>query len=364
LSENKTDLINAYHAYVKHLEETERTWVVADNPLDVKDAGRDLTEQQQRLDAVFNIIKTGEKQSDYADMVAGMPNDPLKRMQYKFDNYINSLTHDIREKLPISLKSKFDQVLIGFQPTGYTNAKALVSHPDGTPLKGGLIFLNQGLYFSAGFAAKAIVLANVQDDHAFMQKEAKSALLKGVRFYLSRSPALADSEFHATGNPVEEGELSTHISSVKAMMFEFIILHEFAHIVLNHHAYNEATRLTIFSEADEKDDYDNSDDNVQMAHKLEYAADQFAIDIITRASTNPKSKLANVYAIGAFFIFLECIELRFQRGLSRTHPAPLDRLQRLADYIHNLAEEGLDFGYHHEELLALCRSWSSEVTVD
>jgi len=364
LSKNKSNLIEAYQEYVKQLEANGERWVVADNPVEARDSVQDLSEQQQRLDAVFNTIKTGESQSDYDDLIVQMPEKPIQRMQYKFEKYIASLTYDIREKLPVSLRCKFDRMLIAFQPTGYTNAQALVSHPDGSPLEGGLIFLNQGLYFSAGFAAKAIVLANVQGDHSFMQKEAKPALIKGVEFYLSRSPALADSEFHATGNPTEEGELSTHISSVKAMMFEFIILHEFAHIVLNHHAYNEATRLTIFSEADEKNDLDSAVDKTQAAYWLEYEADRFAIDIITSASTNPQSKLANLYAIGAFFVFLECIESQLKRGLSKTHPAPLDRLQKLADYVQNESDEDLDFRPLQKELLSLCENWSSEETLE
>lgn len=363
MSKNKSDLIKAYQEYVKQLETNGARWIVADNPVEARDAAQDIREQQQRLDAVFRTIKTGESQSDYDDLIAQMPEQPIQRMQYKFEKYIASLTYDIREKLPVSLKRKFDEMLIAFQPTGFTNAFALVSCPNGSSLEGGLIFLNQGLYFSAGFAAKAIVLANVQDDHAFMQKEAKPALIKGMEFYLSRSPALADSEFHATGNPTEEGELSTHISSVKAMMFEFIILHEFAHIILSHHAYNESTRLMIFSEADEIDVLEPKVNVSPSVHDLEYEADQFAINVITQASGTPQSKLANLYAIGAFFIFLECVESKLKRGLSKTHPAPLDRLQQLANYVNNDIDEDLDFRPLHEELLFLCEKWSSEETL-
>lgn len=360
MREQSSDLNRAFKAYVKILKEKEKHWVVADNPVAKRDEANDLIEQQKRLDAVFRILKTGEKQSDYKHIIALMPTDPVERMQYKFDNYVTSLTYDVRKKLPTKLQNIFDDMLITFQPTGYTNAQSLVSHPDGTPLRGGLIFLNEGLYFSVGFAAKAIVLANVRDDHSYMQQDAKPALKKGVKFYLLRKPSLADSEFHSTGDPVEEGELSTHISSVKAMIFEFIVLHEFAHIILNHHAYTEATRLAFINE-DQKDELNSeyySSDTPKTTHTLEYEADQFAIDIIARSSTTSKSKLANLYAIGAFFIFLECIERELKRGVSNTHPAPLDRLQNLTDYFHSKNEKALDFRPYHKELLDLCFDWS------
>jgi len=86
--EDNTHLKKAYQAYRDRLQERRTIWTVADNPVENRDAIKDASEQQQRLDAVFYTIKTGEKPSDYDEMISAMPDDPVRRMQYKFEKYI------------------------------------------------------------------------------------------------------------------------------------------------------------------------------------------------------------------------------------------------------------------------------------
>lgn len=349
------ELQEAFQNYHRFLKFQKENWVVADNPVKGRDEKFDAELQRKRLEAVFYTIKTGEEISEYKDMIEGMPDDPIERMAYKFENYITALKAAVAEKLTAEQLRKFSEIVIGFLPTGRTNAMAVVKSISGEKLQGGLIFLNEGLYFSAGFAAKAIVLANMRDEHEHLRAGAKPALTKGVEFYLNPHPSNAENEFHSTGNPYEEGEISTHISSVKEMMLQFVVLHELGHIILNHHDYINRNRLSLMGD----EQWDSlSDEEKESLHQIEYEADLFAFERIEENSSSNQSRLANLYAIGTLFVFLECVERKIQTSLSKTHPAPLDRLRKLSDSLNIKLKNQLNFDSLFDELSKLCDEWS------
>ncbi|WP_155772476.1 MULTISPECIES: M48 family metalloprotease [Mesorhizobium] len=114
--------------------------------------------------------------------------------------------------------------------------------------------------------------------------------------------------------------------SVDAMV-EFTYGHEYAHFLLGHLSSVAELRMA-----------DRNEDQIIYEHAFEYEADLHAIRVVT--NRDYRSKLA----VAAFNIFLYLYLIEFMAvehsdvpnfAVSRTHPAPLDRLRNLRETLGN-----------------------------
>ena len=109
----------------------------------------------------------------------------------------------------------------------------------------------------------------------------------------------------------------------------FVLLHEYGHIVLGHHATCEVSELHLGR--------DVSVQQFNYSQECEFAADEFACDALSKAFGGDPTKLI-IYTVGISFLFMY-FELRDiwksvdYSSEGRTHPPPAERWARICELL-------------------------------
>lgn len=249
-----------------------------------------------------------------------------------FDRLINmlsgSLKQDIRECVGSSCEAKLSKTALGLLPIGISNAfcinKTLI-HDYEEQLDGYLICVNQGLYFCLQLLAKSIVLENLQGDLIQYRSCGGDSYAKAIDMYLNPKVEIINEIFFEQSSPEINGELSAYQSSIAMIILQFISLHEFGHISNGDLGIIGLHKLHFMSNAPE-----SASVSLDLSYiENEYLADEFALKALCNRSKKPENAWANFSAIYLFFYWLGDIEKKLGGPISKLHPSPIARAERL-----------------------------------
>jgi hypothetical protein len=126
---------------------------------------------------------------------------------------------------------------------------------------------------------------------------------------------------------IENTWLESEAGAVSSVILRFVGLHELGHLALGH---VDQAGICYAAESNEVS-YQHSATLGQTAvWAMEYAADRFAVDHMLAHTGGAEQMWNNLLFIGAFFRFIEHLEIIRGAPLSQDHPPPRQRLHALS----------------------------------
>ena len=122
-----------------------------------------------------------------------------------------------------------------------------------------------------------------------------------------------------------DGALSGAQSSIAMIILQFIVLHEFGHIVNDDLELMGLYKIHVAPTRQDNESYEPNN----TYWKSEYKADEFALLSICQKAKNDISAWANFMGIYMLFRWFADIEKHLGKKLSEFHPPPLKRADKL-----------------------------------
>jgi hypothetical protein len=260
------------------------------------------------------------KESDFSDTALDL--SLLEKMAanppwMSLDPVAESIYENVTQSLSDKNREMLKDTAVGFLPTSIFNACCIIGSS-----KGRVIAINYGMFFISHLFSIALTAPYTTGE-----------LLQDALESVNQEAILAASVQCAL-TPIQENyvDLERHysymspellsISSVGALlMLRFILLHEIGHICNGD--IDEGSAFAIFDTDNKKIDY------INVSHRREYAADQFALNAYLSNTTDSVGAWAIFSQVEAFFQFLMYVERIGKFTNSRTHPLAISRLRLL-----------------------------------
>lgn len=257
-----------------------------------------------RFNRVFLARFRKKKESDQEWSLSGYYKTNL------FDSYIN--------KLEPNFKNKCLSVSSGF---------ALINEPNGTCMKtrfGNVILISESLQYFLHFM-NIHMFCDVPID------DSMHAVIIAMRIFIEKEALDFDLDPRGDLNDREKDRIEEALK----WQLEFVIGHEFSHLLLGHFSENNTAELSSILLNVKPDKYANSKFYTQ-SEKQEFEAD---VASINNANYSVQEQAVAVYQACLFFYFLHLGEFVdsyfFPRPYRpRTHPSPLDRIKNLRQNFH------------------------------
>lgn len=199
------------------------------------------------------------------------------------------------------------------------NANAFAGHIPNEPTQH-IIGVHLHLIWVAFYLTEALLLAAKGEDAL-----ACSHYQVGLNGHL-QADFLAAFRIWLNNSAHSDDWLKTEAGAVSTVILRFVGLHELGHLVLGH--VDKANMC--YSPNTQSIEYKQSEHLGQsVVWDMEYAADQFAIDHMLAHTGSVEHMWNNLLFIGAFFRFIEHVELLRHAPASETHPPPVQRLHAL-----------------------------------
>ena len=280
-----------------------------------------------------------------------------------YDRLINgicdSLKQDIADCTNNHYSDVLEQIQIGIMPTGQAQAYCLNQNRDGKIIDGHVICINQGLYFCLQLIAKALVVKSANLDKSKQGYDCANLFHTAIKLLLQPDSENIEQIFFHDLTAEVDGELSAYQGKVATMILQFVVMHEYAHIVHKDltliHAYgNEFYALT-----------NETNDELKWKKELinsEYRADAWALSMLNnRARSHGKNSgkvaWANFSAIALFFFWLEQVELHHGKTLQRLHPKPMERYDALLSIMQKEFDSNLEVKKYINDIEQLTIEW-------
>ena len=256
-------------------------------------------------------------------------NSEEKRLDLLISKLAYSLMEDIKDCTQNKYSDKWNNTYLSFIP--YNDCTAFCSNVDDflEPLDGYIICINQGLYYCLNLISKAFVVETVSVDLKQYKNNAPELYNDAIGLFLEpKKDAIKNIFFEPEKLPPQNyGHLSAFQSSMAMMIMQFIGLHEFGHIVngdLTEVTHYKSHLTTITGNEVIEGDHD-----YKKTWAREYSADEFAIKALSSRAASNEAAWANFLSIYYFFKWLDDVETKNKKPISKFHPPPMDRANNL-----------------------------------
>lgn len=285
-----------------------------------------------------------------------------------FSSQLKILSKSLKEDIENFTNGAYNELLVGtdlsFLPTGRFGGFAL-SHDDfESKLDGYVIGINEGLYFCLQLLAKALVFEYMDGDYLIYKKSGSGLYRNAINLYINPSSNFLNEIFFEGLPPEIDGELSAILSSIAMVMLQFIVLHEFGHIVNNDFSVMGIYKLYLQGEG--QDENEQKIDKIRNASKFqekhwnsEYLADEFAILAMSKKSKSNVSAWANFIAIYTLFHWFNDVQVTSGKIVSELHPPPMARAERLLSHMKNSVPGWEDYSKEIDWIDGKVKEWLS-----
>lgn len=266
----------------------------------------------------------------------------------------NALHQDIADCVEPNYQSLLKNTSLLMMPLGNVDAFCTQTDLKRQPLDGSIIILNEGLFYGLHLLFKALVIESLDNDLLQFRSSGKTDFHNSINFFLERDSSLLQHMHIRVGDPDTEKQINKYQSAAATLILQFIALHEFGHIALDHFGQlnKSAEFINLFSSAKNTSDTKH--------HQLEFEADAFALKSLMRRSHSEQSMWANFYSICLFYIWLNCIEEKRNKPLSNLHPRPMERISALRKLMENHVGNAESYKPLFEKLEIITNNWQSD----
>lgn len=266
--------------------------------------------------------------------------------------FFDQLVSDLEEYVDPEEREAFHQTYFGILPLSSVDGFCLDRTDTGERLNGYLVVLNEGLWICAQLLAKAFVLENLDGDFAAFRQSGRPDFNVATQHYLSPSGKNANRVFFENTPPDVEGQLSAAQSSMAILILQFVVLHEFGHIV-NHDfqlmgEYRFHIGQALPASCSPHHAYWDAECN----------ADEYSLAAICRRSRADINRWANFITIYVFFHWLASIEKATGGPLCPLHPPPQERADRLLKWMYTHYLPSDEIRHYIERTGMILQSWT------
>lgn len=265
----------------------------------------------------------------------------------------NALHQDIADSIKNCHLDKLKNTSLIVMPLGKVDAFCTKVDLNRQPLDGSVIIINEGMFYGLHLLFKGLVLESLDNDLLQYRRSGKSDFQHSLDFFLYRNSELLQNMHIKIGDAAIETEINRYQSAAATLILQFVALHEFGHIALEH--FQQLDKNTEFINI-----FSSSSHNITQTHiALEYQADAFALQGLMQKSHSEQSMWANFYSIYLFFIWLETIQQKQQMPLSQLHPAPGKRARALRKIMESQIGNAELYQPMFENLDIMVANWKS-----
>ncbi|MDP8171313.1 hypothetical protein QJU96_08435 [Pasteurella skyensis] len=320
--------------YLKKQKEQERkmkdAWILTSQPITDK--------RRKILDHTLNILDNNEEDVRNLSIYS--------KTMSKYDNYINildAMSNSLKNDLNIYTNNKYlnfvEKCALGFLESGKVHAACTRKTLCNEILDGYIIYINLGTYYALQLIAKAIIVENFQGDFIKFKRKGTEFIEKSTKIFFEKDPSVIKDSFWYEYPEKVQAEANASQSAFVTKVLQFIVLHELGHIVNQDFEIMENHFMCMFQENSVK----IQTNQIEVNHKAEYNADDFAFDNLFGDINDDLEKWSTFYAIYYFFVWLDFIEYRQGESISNIHPKPMERANRLLNKISKITNN--DFNY-------------------
>lgn len=274
----------------------------------------------------------------------------------ELDGLLEQLVADLADYVSPEQHGVYRQIHFGFLPVSSVDGFCVDRTLQGQKLEGFLVVINEGLWVCSQLLAKAFVLENLCGDLQAYNRSGLGDFEIAIRHYLAPSGKNANAVFFEGTPPEVEGALAAAQSSMAVLLLQFVVLHEVGHVVHGHfdllgeYRFHLGESCPCVTSATEKH------------WAAELAADEYALEAISRHSSATISRWANFITIYVFFFWLAEVERVVGRPLCPLHPPPQQRASRLLDWMlsHYPPDEEIQAYFAQTE--QILNSWTKGAT--
>ena len=277
-------------------------------------------------------------QKEIIDLLLGMSQDETWA-QYLSDSALNqrlladsfevSIISDLEKKVRPEHLSILKSCIIGIVPLGFVNAHVRRTDNFGQPLDRFVIFINYGLYLACSALADALTFENLQGDFADFRRSGQPYFNCAVKSYIDHK-AFDDYQLPLHEYPPHiSAAIMEQSGRLTAIMLQFIVLHEFGHIINGDLGDQDSEMNLSPSGLELKLD-------AQPGKRREIGADLYAIETLSDWEGSSPSAWPNFAQAYYFFRWLEVVEEHRQQS-SPSHPPASMRKQCIANRARKLA---------------------------
>lgn len=327
---------NAKHDYDAWRLTSERTGSAESRKAKLR-ATLKFFDQEGKLDGLSQEMNSIPDKTDLSPQLCGL---------------IDQLVSDLAEYVRPEELNVFRETHIGLLPLGSVDGLCLDKTLLGEQLDGFLVILNEGLWVCAQLLAKAFVLENLDGDFKDFRRTGRHDFEVAIHHYLSPSGKNANCVFFENTTPEVEGELAAAQSMMATLIMQFVVLHEFGHILNRDLELMGEYRFHI-SQTSKKPVFPT-----QTYWDLENAADEYSLRTICRHSRTDINRWANFITIYIFFHWLASVENVSGRTLCPMHPPPATRGKRLLNWMWAHYPPDREALHYIERTKTILDSWS------
>jgi hypothetical protein len=318
---------------------------------DFKDIASITDEDRLNRDLILREFQAEKAAEDMPDRGLNF----LRNLHYMGE----TLKYDLMIKLPDQHRGILNQSIIGMLPIGLVNGCVLQFDDNYQKLDNYVILLNYGLVVACGLLSDALTVEILEDDLMAYRGDGRSYFQKAIQFYCE--PSLTGYRKTRTSHswPAEiAAQIAAKSGSLQAIMLQFIVLHEFGHIV--HGDVNTANGITMFNPSDNRVEYLRPIIDPSQNWQIEYDADTYAIATLCNWSSGSPTAWPNFAQAYLFLSWLAEIERLIGKNLCPYHPPASERKAAIYRHALMLASVGPqeDYVNYIDERI---KAWSSKL---
>ena len=303
-------------------------------------------------------LKPDDVKESVEDIRQRMANDTRFNAQLRI--LAEHLHSDLKEFTGAPHAAGVDASRIHFLPSGYFNGFCLNKDAFKQPLDGYLIGLNEGLYFSLEFLAKAYVVESVSGDYEAYRQDATYLYLNAINLYSRPDTRILNDIFFKDVSARVDGQLSAAQSAIAIKTLQFVVLHEFGHIA--NRDLDLLDRYNLYMSSPHADAAQEIASATSKAHwQAEFQADEFALSTLCRNSSSHISAWANFMGVYLMFAWFSHVEQLKGAALSSLHPPPDQRAARLLEYMKDNIGLWDDMKVEIDKINALTEKWYTNI---